>query len=225
MAPSSQPRKTRCRLSNSVQRRLNMYVLAAGAAGIGTLILPHPAEARIVYTPAHDFVDGKLHIDLNHDGISDFMIYSTANCGASICVAVLQADENELGNGIAYQNDHGLQELSALKLGSGVGSNQKFASWGTMMGYQNSQGGTGHWGHWFDVKERYLGLKFQIKGKTHYGWARFNVQDQGIAIQALLTGYAYETIPNKPIVTGDTKGPDEPVVEPAGLGHLALGMR
>jgi hypothetical protein len=34
-------------------------------------------------------------------------------------------------------------------------------------------------------------------------------------------GYAYETIPNKPIVTGQTKGPD--VVEPATLGHLARG--
>jgi hypothetical protein len=51
---------------------------------------------------------------------------------------------------------------------------------------------------------------------------------------ALLTGYAYETIPNKPIVTGETKGPDAttegpdamltaPTSRPLSLGLLAMG--
>ena len=59
------------------------------------------------------------------------------------------------------------------------------------------------------VKNRYLGLKFAIKGKTHYGWARLNVSMTGplqVNITATLTGYAYETIPNKPIITGKTHG-------------------
>jgi hypothetical protein len=42
-------------------------------------------------------------------------------------------------------------------------------------------------------------------------------------IEATLTGYAYETIPNKPIIAGKTKGPDVITLEPATLGHLAQG--
>jgi hypothetical protein len=42
-------------------------------------------------------------------------------------------------------------------------------------------------------------------------------------ITATLTGYAYETIPNKPIIAGKTKGPDVITVQPGTLGHLAAG--
>jgi hypothetical protein len=42
-------------------------------------------------------------------------------------------------------------------------------------------------------------------------------------ITAVLTGYAYETIPGKPIITGKTKGPDVVTLQPATLGHLATG--
>jgi hypothetical protein len=73
-------------------------------------------------------------------------------------------------------------------------------------------------GPWADVQNRYLGLKFKIKGESHYGWARLNVQLNGGPITGTLTGYAYETIPNKPIIAGKTHGKDE-----ATLGHLATG--
>jgi hypothetical protein len=78
-------------------------------------------------------------------------------------------------------------------------------------------------------------LKFTLQGKTHFGWARLNVSCIGYKIRATLTGYAYETIPNKPIITGRTKGPDAisvdkpeatltmPTREPGSLGLLAVG--
>jgi hypothetical protein len=43
----------------------------------------------------------------------------------------------------------------------------------------------------------YLGLKFVIKGKTHYGWARLAVSAQRFVVTATLTRYAYETVPGK----------------------------
>jgi hypothetical protein len=57
------------------------------------------------------------------------------------------------------------------------------------------------------VKNHYLGLRFAINGKVHYGWARLTVSVSN-GIYATLTGYAYETIPNKSIIAGATKGPD-----------------
>jgi hypothetical protein len=45
----------------------------------------------------------------------------------------------------------------------------------------------------------------------------------------VLTGYAYETIPNKAIIAGKIKGPDVVTVQsdtaPGSLGRLALGRK
>ena len=76
-------------------------------------------------------------------------------------------------------------------------------------------------GLWWNVRNRYLGLQFKIKGKIHYGWARMNVKVKEHKVIAALTGYAYETIPNKPIIAGKTHGTDE--VKEASLGSLAAG--
>ena len=74
MKRSSGPRKT-ANLSESTNRQLNKYALAAGAAGVGLLALVPPTEAKIIYTPAHIHIKvngGLVELDLNHDGINDF---------------------------------------------------------------------------------------------------------------------------------------------------------
>jgi hypothetical protein len=98
-----------------------------------------------------------------------------------------------------------------------------------------TEAGSGSRGSWVNVQNRYLGLKFNIKGRVHYGWARLSVQVQNLSITATLTGYAYETIAGKSIKAGNTKGPDEitrqarhamlgrPLSHVATLGMLAMG--
>jgi len=68
-------------------------------------------------------------------------------------------------------------------------------------------------------------LKIAIRGKVHYGWARVRTHADPWKSRryGTLTGYAYETIPNKPIIAGKTKGPDVITLRPASLGHLARG--
>jgi hypothetical protein len=81
------------------------------------------------------------------------------------------------------------------------------------------------------VKNRYFGLKFKIKGRFHFGWARITVTTTKNDFTAILTGYAYETIPGKAIIAGATKGPDDELTrsfnthapQPTTLGMLALG--
>lgn len=73
---------------------------------------------------------------------------------------------------------------------------------------------------------KFVGLKFLINGQVHFGWARFNVKihpAETTGAQAILTGYAYESIPNKPTITGKTTGPQVETMPPVALGHLALG--
>jgi hypothetical protein len=53
MKRSSGPRKTASDLSESVHQQINMYAIAAAAAGVGVLAFAQPSEAKIVYPPAH----------------------------------------------------------------------------------------------------------------------------------------------------------------------------
>jgi hypothetical protein len=82
------------------------------------------------------------------------------------------------------------------------------------------------------LTNRYLGVKFNIDQQVHYGWLRISVSTTHDHFTAELTGYAYETIPNKPIVAGQTEDSNEgaisesfmaPTPAPAMLGLLALG--
>jgi hypothetical protein len=78
-------------------------------------------------------------------------------------------------------------------------------------------------GAWVNIKDRYLGFAFKIGEKIHFGWARLSTQHFCYECTAVIQGYAYETIPGKPIVAGDEGNVTEASLEPAGLGMLALG--
>ena len=80
-------------------------------------------------------------------------------------------------------------------------------------------------GPWCKTRQdRYLGLKFDVNGAvgSHFGWVRMNVACDG-NVSALITGYAYETIANKPILAGQTKEPEVMKQRRASLAHLARG--
>ena len=220
MKASSRPRST-ARLSDSVHGQLNMYALAAGAAGVGVLALVQPAEGRIVYTSAHQVINKSgvaYNLDLNHDGKADFILWASSWCFSDFCMSQLIARPVRGSKGVEGPSGGSVWGSAyALNRGSRIGPSRPFSA-GVMVAEWS---GYFH-GHWVNVKNRYLGLKFQIKGKTHYGWARLSVQAKS-QISATLTGYAYETIANKPIIAGKTNGPDVITVQPASLGHLAAG--
>ena len=83
-------------------------------------------------------------------------------------------------------------------------------------------------GKQYPDSNKFLGVKFQISGQTHYGWVNVNMHTRAI------TGYAYETNANQPILAGEKSGPVKvgatepaqvlaPPIQPATLGALARG--
>jgi hypothetical protein len=256
MKASPLPRKT-AQISDSLHRQLNMYAIAAGAAGVGMLALAQPSEAKIVYTPANVRIVGnvtKLNLDLNNDGITDFEFCVVSNsryCPAqpgrktsarknspSPFFSDLSIFPAKVTNQIwGHFTFKGSPTASALPAGVRVGPKGKFSPGHRLMATWFYGGTTQYGGPWANAQHRYLGLKFIIKGKIHYGWARLNVHWHDPLLSATLTGYAYETVSGKSIVTGKTKGPNDrsrgeqtsamalpaPPPEPATLGLLALG--
>jgi hypothetical protein len=208
-----------------------MYALAASAAGVGVLALAQCAEAKIVYTPLHKVIrpNHRYLIDLNHDGKPDFAIQNISHCDTdNTCTSVVSAIQYR-ANGV--EGTLGTRftppRAYALKAGARIGTGHPF------FGRKMAGAGQTTQANWYNVTNGYLGLKLRIKGQAHYGWARVTVKLE-IGFVVTLTGYAYETIPNKPIIAGkkssDEVGLEEsdatgarPTREPASLGLLAMG--
>ena len=263
MKRSPQSRKT-AELSKSLHQQISMYALAASAAGVSLLALTPTTEAKIVYTPANVNLQGNhpFALDLNRDGKIDFFLLLGGSIGAGgtgvaglsachrpfmgtkgayICVSSTSAPNSR--NAVRVTNPTKREAAAALRAGAIIQKGDLFRDkvavgmgdvvWETFASTQTRWSGA-----WVSggkgVKNRYLGLKFKIHGKFHFGWARLTVTTTGKHdFGATLTGYAYETIPGKSIIAGETKGPDEdqpaplsfesPTPGAATLGALALG--
>lgn len=221
-----QPSNLPSRLNDRLNQRLLAYMAAAGAAGVSVLAMTQAATAKVVYTPADRTIlfDGS-HLDLNNDGIPDFGFhsYGLGNVGSSV---IFPIKFNKMMN-----------FAEPLAAGVSVGPGGSFRGGRQeMVGACFCSGSWDYGGPWLGVQNEYMGFEFNIKGAAHFGWARFSATDTGTVT---LTGYAYETVSLKPIVTGDTGGDDEDSVDhsinqqepaaasphPSGLGRSALGAQ
>lgn len=202
------------------------------------MLAAQPAQAKIVYTPAHLTISDKMILDLNHDGINDFWFHSSLGNNTAWGWSDLTIARSQSGNKIAAAAG-GRASAIAFRAGDRIGGGKKFESFASMAFRKfpvTSTGSVNWYGQWGDggkgLKNRYLGLKFMIAGKVHFGWARVTVTvgiNGNKYVTGTLTGYAYETIANKAIVAGKTKGPDV-ITVPAetgtgALGQLALGRK
>jgi hypothetical protein len=236
---SPRRRETPAALPESLHQRLNSYALAASVTGVGMLALARSAEATIVYTPAHRVINphDSFRLDLNHDGVTDFTFKNYTYCNTDQCFFKL-VERAARGNDVeGIARGSFLPLASALNRGARIGGRGRFYNGIAILAYAYyGGGGSFASGKWVNVTNRYLGFRFQIKGKTHYGWARLSVQVNKTLVTSRLTGYAYETIPNKPIIAGKTQDTDEttgvadreatftmPAREPGSLGLLAMG--
>jgi hypothetical protein len=167
-------------------------------------------------------------------------IYTHSSYQASGFLKVVQA---QAANEVWDVTSKGFLCAAALPKNARVGPKGHFRkdpTTGLAMAFSNMEGT--YFGPWRTVKQAYLGLKFVVKGKTHFGWARLKGNFNSFPYTATLTGYAYETIPNYPIITGKTTGTDDvgkydpgsgafltnPIPDtpqPASLGMLALGAQ
>ena len=218
--------KAMVKLSESTCRLLESYALAATAAGVGILAATSPSEAKVVYTPVHQIIKGGMTyaLDLNRDGVLDFSLLDTVFQGSTTSTCRLSVKPARANGAKGFRTLQGeVPWASALESGVPIGGRDYFPGRGMAAVFATRGGGVYSVGSWVNVKRRYLGLKFRIGGKVHYGWARLDVSAAHGNITATLTGYAYETIPNKAIIAGETKGTDDLVPESGSLGALAAG--
>jgi|HubBroStandDraft_2_1064218.scaffolds.fasta_scaffold71618_2 hypothetical protein len=232
MKNKTNPLRAIAKINSKLEKNLAAYVAAAGAvAGMGILAAPS-AWAEVVYTPANlTLKQGITPLDINNDGVNDFRFYR-GGYGHGSRLFILQQDAKNLVFNSATFNAAPLP--SGARIGpKGAFNEDEDKAW-FMAGWSEGLSGISSRsdGPWKQAQSTYLGLKFSVNGETHYGWARMTVNAK-TGIVATLTGYAYETIPNKPILAGQTSGPGDaryfapdllaPAPRPANLGMLARG--
>ena len=162
------------------------------------------AAAEVVYTPVNVTISdsGSIKIDLNHDGIVDFVLRShsrTTSCGVR---------DGLIGSTPMLPATGGGVVVSALNfavlLGSGVPLNA------TKTFYNGKAIVTQFYICTIGTKDfaGYLGLEFQLNGHTHYGWAQVDISAyytyRGHEMRTTLIDFAYETVSGRAIKTGQT---------------------
>jgi len=250
-SPTHSKKRSRSPLSAGLEKNLSSYALAAGSAGVALLACAQAADAKVVVTKVNIPVPDNgvpVQFDINGDGQMDFGLSAFVHGGCTSTSARVKQPHARQPLGCGPFNDElrvvpaqSANEVwlagtswgynCAAKLGRGtrIDRLRPFAA-----GIQVMYGDVGSsegiqvcpWRASTPAKP-YLGVKFLDKeGALHYGWVRVTNN----FIFATITGYAYETVPNKPILAGAITEADEAALtpsdlapQPATLGHLALG--
>ena len=237
---NSDSTKIPTRLAPKLDKHLFAYAAAATAAGVSLMAATPPAEAKIVYTAANITIPANesVKLDINKDGVADFSLYFYAYGARRVPLGyfdeALVIDPVKAGNEVwGITSSKGGACAAALPAAAKVGAGAAFTpnelllfgTAGTAYSIPDPRCPFGNL-----PRGAFLGLKFLINGETHYGWAHVALTT-GLH-KAVISGYAYETVPNQSINTGKTSGPSSvsqlemiPLTspEPATLGLLARG--
>jgi hypothetical protein len=229
----SSPR-TASSVPSAFQSRLSAYALASAAAGVSILPVTQ-AEAEVVFTPVNGVIaeGGKYSLDLNNDGVIDFTLLNDLHLSTTPFGCDLDVSPAVKGNGVIQGMRERYNQIAAAALPAGfpIGTGKPFVFQQVNLAYASLVAGSPQYvsgGPWKGATNRYLGLKFLINGEVHFGWARLTVRTDSRreAVHATLTGYAYETNVNTPILAGQTSATAEQaaLVQPISSRGIDLGL-
>ena len=213
--PTHSAEKTSTSLLN---RQVGMYSLAAAVASVSMLALAEPASGEVVITRKTIHIPVASHlaphptkVSMANNGVDNFSFVLASNSFAG-GLRSFQAFGATPTDGVIAGGTY-FAEALALTRGAKIGPAANFFSGPAidlLEGTNSSHGSFYSRGYWKgNLENRYLGVRFQLNGQTHYGWVRLtvtsNVKLNKPTLEATITAYAYETVPNKPILAGTAK--------------------
>ncbi len=169
------------------------------------------ANAQIVYmdvTPDSTFAcNGNQNcnhtyvLDLNNDGLVDFRInmgyyYHNSNVR---WVSIIDS----IGNAFAISTNG----AKKFFLNDTIGPAQTWqADSSAFLRRWSSHVNGSYKGEWIYETDKYLGLALNVSGLTYYGWVRLDVTVDASTETCIciIKDYAYNSIPNQPILAGET---------------------
>lgn len=196
--------------SKKLTKRLTQYgALTAAIAGVADAT----GQENIQYTDIAD-VGGpifsyELNIDNDGAGNHDFTIedWNSASGPGSTALKIWIKS----GNAVAGDNGtYGYFYPFALNSGAVIDGNQTWLSnsgnsqWQTLQWLDSLGNGCQYASNWCDVTDKYLGLRFEILGETHFAWARLDAPGINDPSTWTIKDYAYHKTPDTAILAGQT---------------------
>ncbi len=200
--------------TEEVSHRLSLYCLAAAASGVSLLALTQPAHASIVVTSTNLTVTTSSpgFIDMNGDGKNDFEFFIQRggydhSFYATLAVMPLTGGR-PVGGARTPLGPYGSALASGAKIGpsahfsSSIGRGQVTLE--RTQGFVSGSSTYKLYGQWGGTSaSHYLGVRFLISGKIHYGWIKLSVFKQASSLlQATITEFAYNTVANQKMTAG-----------------------
>ncbi|RME89402.1 MAG: hypothetical protein D6766_14740 [Verrucomicrobia bacterium] len=220
----------------------NRYATMAGAMGLATgsvqagIRLYDPSPDPVLQPPGRpataylyfDFADGTVSSSFFSG--ADFRLLAGAYrrtfslSSSNLAQVISNSNNNEVAlTTSGYAQMFGAGEIIGPSRAFGTGDVTMAVAWSGLVSSSTwSSSGTGPWvGP--GPQRGYLGLRFQMNGNTHYGWADVTVENEypqeGLP-KLTLHRFAYETEPDTPIQAGAVP---EPAETATAMGLLALG--
>ena len=189
------------------------------------------SEAQIIYTDVnpddtiHDAdyssaTNAHYYLDLNNDGTTDFdliqaysiyVLNSGTLCAYTKRIWSCNAIPKNISS-IASDSIGGLALSPSSAINGGLTWKDSTSSYYNKLANfsstsvrhcppPSSPGYSDSSGHWLNQNDKYLGLKIIKNGLTYYGWIRLQIVS---ASSIIVKDYAYNSIPNQPILAGQT---------------------
>jgi len=187
-------------------------IILISALFIISIMINNKVDAQIVYTDINPdtVLDGGntppiftayYYLNLDNDTAKDFkMGHCEVGFPTDANIRPLSTGEILYDNSITTRN-------YALALNYGATIDNNTPTWTnsiSYLGYHHSLQGVNMEGNWIGVSDKYLGLRINLNGQWHYGWAKCDVA--ALIDTYTIKEYAYNTTPNQGITAGD-KGP------------------
>ncbi len=135
---------------------------------------------------------------MNDDGTPDFTIQRLFANSADSVIRMQAASGNEVLGSIS-----GVEFFTPFALNAEAPINGTETVWnGTMNGGSLTLAWASAYGNWAaGATDKYLGLKFDISGATHYGWLRLDTEAG--ATSFIVKDYAYNTVADEGLAAGE----------------------
>jgi|SRR5690606_25221197 len=170
---------------------------------------PPDGVSNIIYFDINpDFISTNLgdsfNLDLNNDQIVDFTLSSSNNdSGDWFFIASNPLMKNSIISAAPWYSNPVPLNLGMEIFNLRGYKDGEFYETTSFFYFGSCPGGDSICPYdWKNKNNRYLGLKFIIKGEIYYGWVRI---DSFSPSQWVIKDYAYNATPEKPILAGQTK--------------------
>ena len=204
-------------MKKQLQKKLYACLPIGMAFIVTAMLFSASANAQIVYTDVNpDTImscpnnpcNKSYSLDLNNDGTVDFTlrtVYNILTCSGQNFISTKSVSILSQSGNLAASN--------MLFANSSIGSSLSFSTNSVTLRSivtgsigPGCTGSLGTTGSWINTSDYYLGLQFALGSNTYYGWVRLNVvvASSSSTVSCTVKDYAYNTIPNQPILAGQT---------------------